>query len=118
MSREFKFRAWDNNLKEMIPVHNINFESKMINIDLVWRRFDEIELMQHTGEHDDNGVDIYEGDLVKTIDGIMEIRYMKDSFQCINIHTERNDRLFDYIYNGCIKVIGNKYENPELLEVK
>jgi len=40
----------------------------------------------------------------------MKIKYLKDSFQCIDIDG-KNYRLFDYIYNGYIKVIGNIYQD-------
>lgn len=63
---------------------------------------------QYTGLRDRNEVKIYEKDIVRTNKGIMVIKYLKDSFQCID-NNDCNYRLFDFIYNGCIKVIGNIY---------
>lgn len=44
--REIKFRAWEKNTKQVIPVLNIDFEKKMINTESAWRFFTEVELMQ------------------------------------------------------------------------
>lgn len=43
--RETKFIAFEKNMKEIIPVYDIDFERKMINTRSLWRFFDEIELM-------------------------------------------------------------------------
>ena len=89
-------------------------ESTTLTMDRTIRVLEDT-IGQYTGLEDCNGIEIYEGDFVKTIDGIMEIKYMKDSFQCVDCKG-RNHRLLDYIYSEYIIVIGNKYENPELLE--
>ena len=44
--------------KEMIPVHNINFETRIINEGGAWRTFDEIDLVEFTGIKDMNGIKI------------------------------------------------------------
>lgn len=145
--RNIKFRAWEKNLKEIIPVNNIDFASRMINTGSAWRLFDEIELMQYTGLNDKNGNKIYEGDIVRRefeigriiIDPLSlgaEDYEIEDSGYFIGVVSFRPSE--GYVLNKCKKfndedelqskksgvklyanraeVIGNIYENPELLE--
>jgi uncharacterized phage protein (TIGR01671 family) len=119
--REIKFRAWEKNLEEFIPVHDINFEKKMINTESAWRRFDEIELMQYTGLKDKNGKEIYENDLLKTPDGkgCWQVVYNLCSFDGIRgefEHESLDDVVWDVYSEPMAEVIGNIYENPELQE--
>ena len=78
--------------------------------------FDDIELMQSTGLKDKNGVEIFEGDIVLA-DGVKKIVTFGEQE-----HEEDFDDLIYYIgFNVYTKpaeyeVIGNIYENPELLE--
>ena len=77
------------------------------------------ELMQYTGLKDKNGVDIYEGDLLGgQLFFIGEVLY--ENGACIfqdrigtYIDPERHARRNDF---ENFEIIGNIYENPELLE--
>ena len=111
--REIKFRAWDMKHYRMINVIALGFLSKeVIGSDCALTIDKDCELMQYTGLKDKNGKDIYEGDILKyDPDGndplIGEVAFKNGKF--IQIINE-----CDYpIYKG--KVIGNIYENPELL---
>lgn len=80
------------------------------------------ELMQFTGLHDKNGKEIYEGDIVEF--GIkngakLDVRYKSGGFV---LHTRgmKTHPVSEHMnYRGVLvgKVIGNIYENPDLLTV-
>ncbi|MFV0982484.1 YopX domain-containing protein [Latilactobacillus phage TMW 1.1393 P1] len=116
--REIKFRAWVRRLDMMCNVTGIDFERNEINIlrpgwhMSEWFRRDQVELMQYTGLKDVRGVEIYEGDIVEGgIEGrrsLIEI----SSYEWLKkaLEDEFNKTYCNY------KIIGNKFENPELLE--
>jgi hypothetical protein len=70
-------------------------------------------LMQYTGLKDKNGKEVYEGDIVMILDKKASVYYENGGF--------RTDALFksSFIYlsenNVKIEIIGNMYENPNLL---
>jgi uncharacterized phage protein (TIGR01671 family) len=121
--REIKFRAWEKNLKEIIPVHNINFVNRMVNTESAWRLFDEIKLSQYTGLKDKNGNEIYEGDILNLFMGEDDycgqvIVTFDDGCFCINGYLDdpRTYPIRHFIFRGyTFEVIGNIYET-ELLE--
>ncbi|TKI53522.1 hypothetical protein FC756_23125 [Lysinibacillus mangiferihumi] len=134
--REIKFRAWWSNIGEMEyfdTVAFLNFEDGT----LIYQKHpeeetctDEIsdgfELMQYTGLKDKNGKEIYEGDILKTPsasgigDIITTIEWTEFSWKEKLIYSPIHQfyEYFDFsdeTGNDC-EVIGNIYENPELLE--
>lgn len=125
-----RFRAWDKKTETIQEIESISFKEKKLVIDqksVTWfnsdyiRNFDEVELMQSTGLKDKNGVEIFEGDLVEHDDNLngdwetfeaCEVVYDKDYAQfCFK--WDAGNFLTDY---RNLNVIGNIYENSELLE--
>lgn len=131
--REIKFRAWDKNECKMAEVTQIIFSK--VQYTLVKYRYktdngkvdeasyvDEkgygsIVLMQYTGLQDRNGKEIYEGDIYHM--GDKNIRYVV----VWNDTGLTGKQLGSSSYAGLsywqdiIEIIGDIYENPELLEV-
>ena len=134
MPREIKFRAWDKESKLFEnPINDYH--------TFQWYQKDRFVLMQFTGLHDKNGKEIYEGDLIKVLDrdwpsqltefpemnhqqyldhisSICEVRYVKDGFRLIQL--KGRGYYYDNVgrENGrdVFEIIGNIYENPELLK--
>jgi len=107
--REIKFKIWDEYKEEMRYIGDL--EEIHLSQDEI--DFANCEILQYTGLKDKNGVEIYEGDLVETI-----------NFDRLRVEWDY-DRwgLFDGICNeedfanaSEIKVIGNIYENKELIK--
>ncbi|HFD6482316.1 TPA: YopX family protein [Enterococcus hirae] len=126
-----KFRAWDRYeevLKDQEGIyfgfldHDDNLESLMLCLE------ERYALMQSTGLKDKNGVEIFEGDivLISVDNGFDYLDNKKTVVQKSEFHSglickslasgmeyrvfKRNEAGYDY------EVVGNIYENPELLE--
>ncbi|MEK5334415.1 YopX family protein [Lysinibacillus sp. FSL W8-0992] len=116
--REIKFRAWEKNLKEIIHVNDINFKNNQINTNGPWRTFNEIELMQYTGLKDANGVEIFEGDILRApLEGARNFAVRYDDSKCKFISVTVIEDGVEWFMDVSRRhhVIGNIYENPELL---
>ncbi|MCO4482857.1 hypothetical protein Si128_01558 [Streptococcus infantarius subsp. infantarius] len=84
--------------------------------------FEDCVLMQSTGLFDKNGVDIFDGDIIKftltngfnyVVDEDGSVTYKLGAFYVVNGLAEY---LISDINTNEVEVIGNKYENPELLK--
>lgn len=127
-----KFRAWMKSLKWMCDVTNISFDSKFVDIcqqgdteryTEMSVEFDEIELMQSTGLFDRNGKEIFEKDILdyKGRKAIVKWHgsYASYIYRFVDELHERKPE-WDPLYLAYMRceVIGNVYENKELLEVE
>ena len=122
--REIKFRAWHKEKKIMGEVLGINILHKEIffsneDVDCYgFADFKDIELMEYTGLKDKNNKEIYEGDILsdgnneKPYKVIFENGSFRAEFE--GYFEEHSFDLIDVVAQGC-EVVGNIYENPELL---
>lgn len=134
MNREIKFRAWyyDKDWPEfsyMTFVCSIDFVKQKAKIGVLENiyKFNQIKLMQYTGLKDKNGVEIYEGDIVRYYgrNAIVKIGFPHDDKLypygvCVE-YIKYNLKEVEYLYKfnlEDIEVIGNIYQNKELLEEK
>lgn len=114
-NKEFKFRVWskvkngwltdDIFLSCIDGLPFVKFKNKIFVLDN--SKF-ELTIQQYTGLKDRNNKEIYEGDILEDSSGIDDV-YFKDG--CFWI---ADQWLYDQAY--CNEVIGNIFENPELLK--
>lgn len=137
--REIKFRAWSKLLNKMLSHEDLNKTLKdLTKIEYIAGIFlplnSDVEVMQYTGLKDSNGNEIYEGDIVEFLDeevnyshcgveydefiNIGKVIFSHDELMGWDITNRNMDLEEVWHYREYIKVIGNIYENPELLEGK
>lgn len=113
-----KFRAWEESAEEGLQMWSWK---EMCEVDLgQFFNNPKYELMQSTGLKDKNGVEIFEGDvLYHSIQGERIVYYPFEeqvaSYGLKNIDNGMCNTLQNA--NSLYEIIGNIYENPELLEV-
>lgn len=116
-----KFRAWSKNDEILSEVVSIDFETENTVTEYFTERdFEDVVLMQSTGLHDKNGKEVFVGDIIKCTRGCLHEVYIEKEYggtyiggmPAIYLKGIREG----YAWTGDEKIIGNVYQNPELLE--
>ena len=125
MSREIKFRMWNEITKTMMDLQKITPLAIDMDTDGLFIPFCGMPLMQFTGLRDRCSRPIFEGDIVDSYkEGKYEFRAIVEYDTvnpCFTLHRkpERYSSDYEYDFVLCdmrtLHVIGNIYENPELL---
>lgn len=103
-------------------LHYYNTGIPHIHYDMAHRISVDVETIgQHTGLHDMNGKDIYEGDIVKCGNFVYQVVYEGKRFASFALH--RKEDMFLHYFGEAMEakdceVIGNIHDNPELLNQK
>jgi uncharacterized phage protein (TIGR01671 family) len=122
-----KFRAWTEEGEVMYyDVYPFKDDTLLLSYDEI--AFDEVPasdfiLMQYTGLRDKNGREIYEGDVVRYEccfeSYVEEVIYDDKHCNFGTIDKDEKTFSFDALISDfdvdCFEVVGNKYENLELL---
>ncbi len=112
-NRIVKFRAWTG--KEMVNIVDLTmYEGGGYKInDEVLSHYDKWPVMEFTGLKDKNDQEIYEDDIVRLQNRIGAVEYRED-FAGFKVGDEFGTRELNQYYSD-LEIIGNIYENPELL---
>lgn len=115
--REIKFRAWDLDEKKMYLIDKLTTEEWVTYTSKHVTGKGNTVFQQYTCLKDKNGIEIYEGDVVKDCShtgGIFKIEWCDD---LIGYYAPVDWVEEEYLSLGLmdVEIIGNIYENPDLL---
>ncbi len=117
--KEIKLQFWNRKSKTMSVPYSL--------ADLAYEGFpnqyknehedvldEECDVLQYTGLKDKNGKEIYEGDIIRSYEKVTTIIWLESEggFYARTLTGE----CFKYYHNSIIEIIGNIYENPNLLQ--
>lgn len=120
--REIKFRAWDEEEKKFWYFTLEDVLKRNMNYKGSWdEKILKGEKQQYTNLKDENGKEIYEGDIlkVKSNDETINlcVKYDTDIGEYLLVKEEEwEDSLYGCMCFNEVEVVGNIYENEELLK--
>ena len=134
-----KFRAYIKSINEVVDVTEIDLNNKMATLDIAtnevdpefsfwWKEtelpFSDIVIMQSTGLFDKYGVEIYEGDIIDVGTRIPFLNKIQRDEETAYLKLVPLDKRWTESYftnfedKSRYEVVGNIYENKELLKWK
>lgn len=127
MSREIKFKFWDVNRKEMRLKNGADLFMLLSSLVAYKESSKNLIFLQYTGLKDKNGKEIYEGDILKNRnkEKLLEIKWNETyggysifflEFTLNKLKVASSVKFKDLLLVEEMEVIGNIYENPELLK--
>lgn len=136
-TKDFEVRVWDKRNKTMVYLNDFNMCDWSMASMHIYKEDDathpesdfggyEIKsqvlnppIMLFSGLRDSNKKKIFEGDLLK-IESAETLQQVEFINGCFDIFTHGNDdweRLRDFIFEEKVLIVGNIYQNPELLKI-
>lgn len=122
--REIKFKLWDKRRGKWLSDYSISSYDKVLDLyeELDCKREDSI-LVQYTGLKDKNVKEIYEGDVLNNGHYKTQVYWNEHTGVWSHRSTNVDDALYIYIASNTtfaqellFEIIGNIYENPELIK--
>lgn len=121
MKRVIKFRIWSKLLCEWLTNHEIlDYNPRAVTINHIFNHIDlnedDIIYQQYSGIYDINVKEIYEGDIIQrdlVIDQVYVCEYSEE--ECAYVLRYYDDIIYLSDFKN-IKIVGNIFENPELLK--
>lgn len=140
MPREIKFRAWDKELKKFYEPTFRGYEWNIFEI-MLWMQwhilaidssregstkqvyylkeyYERFEIMQFTWLKDKNEIEIFEWDILKWIDSLIEVKFENWMFLGLSISDWVSiwNSLSSRLCLNTLEIVWNIYKNPELLK--
>ena len=113
---EIKFRAWDKYNKRYNGRFCIGDDGSFIDMTSGdpndWKLVKNMTVHRYTGLKDSKGTEIYEGDILTELGHVKKVEWSEEGagWVFVVLHNTIHN------YSASIVVIGNIYENPELLK--
>jgi hypothetical protein len=122
MKRKIKLRAWIFERNKFLPIAQIHTDTDNATLRGITAAFagneylaSQINIQEYTGVNDNNGKEIYEGDIIRQLEleRTGQVYYDSTGAMWRIVGDEDNESLGDWFH---CEVIGNIHETPELLQ--